>query len=68
MMTSDTITQFLLILLIEYKKMWYECQLDYSPSKSQFIKVNYYRSKYGCLQHIALAHTEAQAIKDPKNE
>ena len=28
----------------------------YSPSKSQFIKVNHYRSKYG-LQHGALAHT-----------
>ena len=28
-------------------------------------KVNHYRSMYG-LQHGALAHTEQQAIKDPK--
>ena len=48
-----------------YKKMWYECKWDISPSKSQFIKVNHYRSKYG-LQHGALAHTKQQAIKDPK--
>ena len=42
--------------------MWYKCQWDNSPSKSQFVKVNHYRSKYG-LQHGALAHTEQQAIK-----
>ena len=34
--------------------MWYECQWDNSPSKSQFTKVNHYRSRYG-LQHGALA-------------
>ena len=49
-----------------YEKMWYECQRDNSPSKSQFIKVNRYRSKYG-LQHEALGHTQQQAIKGPKN-
>ena len=37
-----------------YKKMWYECQLGNSPTKSQFVKVNNYRSKYD-LQHGALA-------------
>ena len=41
--------------------MWYECQWDNSPSKSQFIKVNHYESMYG-LQHGALAHTEQQAL------
>ena len=46
-----------------YKKMWYECQWDNSPSKSQFVKVNYYRSMYG-LQHGAFAHTKQQAIKE----
>ena len=45
--------------------MWYECQWDNSQSKSQFIKVNHFRSKYG-LQHGALAHNEQQAIKGPK--
>ena len=35
-------------------------------SKSQFVKINYYRSKYG-LQQAALAHTEQQAIKGPQN-
>ena len=45
--------------------MWYELQYDISQSKSQFIKVNHYRSKYG-LQHGALAHTEQQAMKDHK--
>ena len=45
--------------------LWYECQLDNSPSKSQFIKVNHYRSRYG-LQHGALAQTEQQAIKGSK--
>ena len=49
-----------------YNKMLYECQGDDSPSKSQFIKVNHYRSKYS-LQHRALAHTDKQAIKGPKN-
>ena len=44
--------------------MWYECQLANSPSKSQFLKVNHYRSKYG-LQHGALDHIEQQAIKGP---
>ena len=38
---------------------------DNSPSKSQFIKLNHYRSKYG-LQHGALAPTEHQIMKDPK--
>ena len=42
--------------------MWYECQWDNSPSKSQFVKVNHYRSNEG-LQHGALAHSEQQAIK-----
>ena len=34
--------------------MWYdhECQSDNSPSKSQFVKANLYRSKYS-LQHGA---------------
>ena len=27
-----------------YRKMWYECQGDNSPFKSQFVKVNHYRS------------------------
>ena len=45
--------------------MWYECQLDNFTPKSQFIKVNNYRSKYG-LQHIAFAHTEQQTLKGPK--
>ena len=45
--------------------MWYERQWDNSPSKSQYIKVNPYRSKNG-LQHGALAHTEQQAIKGPQ--
>ena len=27
--------------------MWYECQCHNSQSKSQFVKVNHYRSKYG---------------------
>ena len=49
-----------------YKKMWYECQWVNSPSKSQFIKVNHYRLKYG-LQHRALAHTAQQGIKSPKS-
>ena len=44
----------------------YECQWDNSSSKSQFIKVNHYRSKYGLL-YGALAHTEQQAIKGSKN-
>ena len=48
-----------------YKKMWYECQSDSSPSKPQFVKVNHYRSKCG-LQHRAFAHTKQQAIKDQK--
>ena len=34
-------------------------------SKSQFVKLKHYRSKYG-FQHGALAHTEQQAIKDQK--
>ena len=45
--------------------MWYECQWDNSPSKSQFVKVDHYRSKYG-FQHSALVHTEQQATKCPK--
>ena len=45
--------------------MWYECQWDNSPSKSQSVKVYHYRSKYG-LQHGALAQNEQQAIKGPK--
>ena len=45
--------------------MWYECQLDNSPSKKQFISVNHYRLMYG-LQHGALAQTEQQAVKGPK--
>ena len=36
-------------------------------SKSQFVKVNHYWSKYG-FQHGALAHTEQQAIKCSKND
>ena len=44
--------------------MWCKCQGDNSLSKSQFIKVNDYRSKYG-LQHGTLAHTKQQAIKGP---
>ena len=47
--------------------MWYECQWDNSTFKSQIVKVNHYRSKYGLL-HRALAHTEQQPIKGPKNE
>ena len=45
--------------------MWYECQWDNSPSMSQFVTVNHYKSKYG-LQQGALAHTEQQAMKGPK--
>ena len=50
--------------------MWYEWQLENSPSKSLFVKVNHHRPKYG-LQHGALAHTEQQTItciKVPKND
>ena len=50
-----------------YKKMWYGCHWYNSPSKSQFVKVNHHRSKYG-FQHGALAHTEQQAIKGHKHE
>ena len=46
--------------------MWFECHRDNSPSKSQFVKVNHYRSRYG-RHHGALAHTEQQALKDPQN-
>ena len=48
--------------------MWYECQRYNSPSKSQFVKVNHYRSKYG-LQHGALEvglHLTA-SYKEPLN-
>ena len=45
--------------------MLYECHGDASPSKSQFINVSYYKSRYG-LQHGALAHTKQQASKGPK--
>ena len=45
--------------------MKYDCQSDNSQSKSQFVKINHYRSKYG-HQHRALVHTEKQAIKGPK--
>ena len=38
-----------------------------SPSQSQLVKVNHYSLKY-CLQHRALADTEQQAIKNPKND
>ena len=48
-----------------YRKMWYECPWDNTPSESQFIKVNHYSSSYS-IQHGALAHTEQQAIKGPK--
>ena len=44
--------------------MWYESQIDNSRSKSQFIKVNHYRSRYD-LQHRAKSHTEQQAKKGP---
>ena len=61
--------QFCLRILLQcfyrYKKMRNECQWDNSPSKSQFVKVNHYRSKYG-PQHKALTHTKQQAIKNPK--
>ena len=43
--------------------MWYEDQWDNSPSKSWFVKVNQYRSKYG-LQHGALAHNKQQAFSN----
>ena len=49
-----------------YEKMWYECQWDNSLSKSQFIKVNNYRWKYGLQSQGALAHTEQQALKGHK--
>ena len=42
-------------------KMWYAFQWDNSPSMSQFVKVNHYKSEYGVL-----AHFEQQAIKGPK--
>ena len=45
--------------------MLYECKWDNYPSKSQFIKVNHYRSRY-CLKHGA--HTELQAIKGSKKD
>ena len=51
-----------------YKKSsLYECKWDNSLSKSQFVKVNYYRSKYCTVFNMepALAHTEQQAIKGP---
>ncbi len=38
-----------------------------TPFKSEFVKVNRYRSKYG-LQHGVLAHTKQQAIKGPQND
>ena len=46
--------------------MWYDCQCDNSPFKSQFIKVNHYRSKCG-LQHGTLAYTGQLAAKGPKD-
>ena len=46
--------------------MWYGYQWVHSPSKSQFVKVNHYRSKYGLL-HRALAHTEQQAMLSNKH-
>ena len=36
-------------------------------SKSQFVKVNHYKSKSG-LQQGSLAHTKQQAIKGAKND
>ena len=45
--------------------MWYEFQWDNSPSKSQLVKVNHYRSKY-FFNHGDLAHTEQQTIKGPE--
>ena len=60
--------KYILYMLYRYRKMWYECQWDNSPSKQQFKnkkKVNHYRSMYG-LQHGASAHTEQQAIRGPK--
>ena len=45
--------------------MCHECQWDNSSSRSQFVQVNHYRSKYG-LQHGALAQIEQQDITGPK--
>lgn len=44
-----------------YKKCCYEFQWENSPWKSQFIKVDNYRLRYG-LQHGLLAHTEQHVI------
>ena len=48
--------------VIRNKKMWYKCQWNNSPLKSQFVKVNHYRSKY-CLQHEAPKITSVKPFK-----
>lgn len=35
-------------IIHRHKKMWFECQSDSAPSKSQFIKVNCYKFMVIC--------------------